>query len=246
MSPQDTDIPASAARNVTAFDPLAVLDDLLPDAGLSRAETGAPCRSPGRIPSCPPRTVSVPAGHPDHSGRPLGHGSRDLSTSDRKVAPLPGVPPDAAKVAAAIQRRDAFELDGRGREFRRPSGMRNTRATGRAGAPARSPAGKPARDRPWSTSATHRHGIPARPSGRSTASAYCRSPRPSRPGRGPDPVPARADVLCATLRTPTNTTAQRCCRGPIGVLARPRGSGGSCRGAPRRVHGLEGRCPPGR
>jgi subtilase family serine protease len=40
--------------------------------------------------------------------------------------------------------------------------------------------------------------------------------------------------------------AQRCCRGPMGALARPQGSGGSCRGVPGRVHGPDGRCPPGR
>jgi hypothetical protein len=36
MSSQDTDIATPAARNVTALDPLVVLDGLLPDVGLSR------------------------------------------------------------------------------------------------------------------------------------------------------------------------------------------------------------------
>ena len=34
--------------------------------------------------------------------------------------------------------------------------------------------------------------------------------------------------------------------GPIGALARRQGSGGSYRAVPARVHGLDGRCPPGR
>jgi hypothetical protein len=53
MSPQDTDISTPAARNVTAFDPLAVLDDLLSDAGLSRAETGGAVSFAGQDPILP-------------------------------------------------------------------------------------------------------------------------------------------------------------------------------------------------
>jgi MFS family permease len=43
------------------FDPLAPLDDLLSDVGLSRAEAGRPCPSPGKTRSCLRRTVSVRA-----------------------------------------------------------------------------------------------------------------------------------------------------------------------------------------
>jgi hypothetical protein len=42
-------IPVRARHAVTAFDPLAALDALLPDAGLSRAAAGEQC------PAWPPR-----------------------------------------------------------------------------------------------------------------------------------------------------------------------------------------------
>ena len=175
MSPPDTDISTPAARNVTAFDPLTVLDDLLSDVGLSRAETGGRVSFAGQDPILPAAhrlgacigipimaaAVAAVAIH-RHRGGPGQDLELDLRqavhgitpgafwhpTLNGELAPHPlvldnpflltpyrtadgrrvmasgvyphlaakwcrflDVPPDAAKVAAAIQRWDAFELE---------------------------------------------------------------------------------------------------------------------------------------
>ncbi len=174
MSPQDTDISAPAAP-ITAFDPLARLDDLLPDVGLTRAETGGAVSFAGQDPILPAaHRLGACIGIPIMAGavaavafhRYRGGPGQDLEldlrqavhgitpgafwrpTLNGELAPHPlvldnpflltpyrtaddrwvmasgvyphlaakwcrflDVPPDAAKVAAAIQRWDAFELE---------------------------------------------------------------------------------------------------------------------------------------
>ena len=108
------------------------------------------------------------------------------------------VPPDAAKVAAAIQRWDAFELEADG-ERRGPSGVRHTRARWNGWLTRRERSWRASRSSAWSASATPRHATSARRSGRSTASASCRSPTPSRARSWAGPWPSTARTCsCAT------------------------------------------------
>ncbi len=175
MSTQDTDISTPAARNATAFDPLAVLDGLLSDVGLSRAETGSAVSFAGQDPILPAAhrlgacigipimagAVTAVAFHRHRGGpgqdleldlRQAVHGINPAAfwhpTLNGELAPHPlvldnpflltpyrtaddrwvmasgvyphlaakwcrflDVPPDAARVAAAIQRWDAFDLE---------------------------------------------------------------------------------------------------------------------------------------
>ena len=175
MSPQDTDISTPAARNVTAFDPLAVLDDLLSTVSLARAATGGAVSIAGQDPIGPAAhrlgaCIGIPimanavaaAAFPPAPGRTRArprtgpapgysrHQPRCLLAADPQLRACPhplvldnpflltpyrtadgrwvmasgvyphlaatwcrflDVPPDGAKVAAAIQRWDAFELE---------------------------------------------------------------------------------------------------------------------------------------
>jgi crotonobetainyl-CoA:carnitine CoA-transferase CaiB-like acyl-CoA transferase len=172
MSPQDND---TAARNLTAFDPLAALDDLLSDVGLSAAGTGGTVSFEGQDPILPAAhrlgaCIGVPimaaavaavvfhrlrggrgqdlaldlrqAVHgitPGAFWRPTLNGERaphplvldnpflltPYRTADGRWIMASGVyphlaakwcrfldvPPDGGRVAAAIQRQDAFELE---------------------------------------------------------------------------------------------------------------------------------------
>jgi crotonobetainyl-CoA:carnitine CoA-transferase CaiB-like acyl-CoA transferase len=175
MSPQNTNRAAAAAPDVTALDPLAALDDLLSDVGLSRAETGGTVSSAGQDPILPAAhrlgacigipiiasAVAAVAFH-RHRGGPGQNLELDLRqaihginpgafwhpTLNQEPPPHPlvldnpflltpyrtaddrwimasgvypqlaakwcrflDVPPDAAKVAGAIQGWDAFELE---------------------------------------------------------------------------------------------------------------------------------------
>jgi crotonobetainyl-CoA:carnitine CoA-transferase CaiB-like acyl-CoA transferase len=175
MSLQHTGIPAHARTDAAAFDPLAALDDLLAEVGLSAAETGGTVSFAGEDPIVPAAhrlgacigipimagAVAAVAFH-RHRGGPDQDLGLDLRqavhgvtpgafwhpTLNGEVAPHPlvldnpflltpyrtadgrwimasgvyphlaakwcrflDVPPDGAKVAAAIGRRDAFELE---------------------------------------------------------------------------------------------------------------------------------------
>ena len=254
MSRRDTDISTPAARNATAFDPLAALDGLLSDVGLSRAETGGAVSFAGQDPILPAAhrlgacigipimagAVAAVAFHRHRGGpgqdleldlRQAVHGINPAAfwhpTLNGELAPHPlvldnpflltpyrtadgrwvmasgvyphlaakwcrflDVPPDAARVAAAIQRWDAFELEEAANAAGLPACV--IRAPRRmAGAPAGSAPGQPAGDRPGAH--RRRPGTRLRPG----AAAIRRHPRTvvhsgrRGPGRGPDPGRAR-------------------------------------------------------